>query len=113
MGRKEQDEWHNEEVGKGHWEVARVSIWGALLRGTVGNSVLWKSVVPTTVGEKLVKMETGDRREVMQSLAEEGWTHKHILEAAIPFKRTAWFNRDQQPAEIGRPRKICPEFNKW
>ena len=84
----------------------------ALLRGTVGNSVLWKSVVPTTVGEKLVKMETGDRREVMQSLAEEGWTHKHILEAAIPFKRTAWFNRDQQPAEIGRPRKICLELEQ-
>ena len=81
-------------------------------RGCVRIACMISSNRSRVLGEKLVKMETGDRREVMHSLAEEGWTHKHILEAAIPFKRTAWLNRDQQPAEIGLPRKICPELEQ-
>ena len=55
-------------------------------------------------------METGDRREVLQSLEEKGWKLSFLEEAGLKIGRKAWDAKSDVPVDIGRPRKICPEL---
>ena len=82
----------------------------AMLLRVVGIPVLWKSIVPSVVNDTIVKMETGDRREVLQSLEEKGWKLSFLEEAGLKIGRKAWDAKSDVPVDIGRPRKICPEL---